>query len=381
MSSIFPSDIINVSVENHFARFSRKSSLVYIVVLLFFVGATVSLFLIETEITVQSRGVFRSSSEPVDIVAPVIAKVVKSDLHENESVLCGDTLVWLDCRKQSERIAYIQKRISENEAYLNDISFMLSFRYSDLTTSLYKATYAQYCQKLSEFDMHIELFQKSFTRAKVLFDNQVIPEAELEEEQFQLDKILEEKKIHAQISHNEWQQLAVNYQQENKSYASEIVSLKSEVKNYTITAPVTGHITNYNGIKTGGFVTTGQVIAIISPNDHIIAEHLVSPQDIGYLHENMSVNFQVDAYNYNQWGMASGIVTEISKEIYIVNNQPFFKVQSGLDQSYLSLKNGYRGELKKGLTNTARYKITKRTLAQLLFDKTDSWLNPNVFSE
>jgi hypothetical protein len=58
-----------------------------------------------------------------------------------------------------------------------------------------------------------------------------------------------------------------------------------------------------------------------------------------------------------------------------------FKVRSSLDQSFLALKNGYRGELKKGLTVTARFRVTKRTLAQLLFDKTDNWLNPKIIKE
>ncbi|HYQ59077.1 MAG TPA: HlyD family efflux transporter periplasmic adaptor subunit, partial [Draconibacterium sp.] len=381
MNSIFPPEIINVSIENHFAQFSKKSSSLYLVVLLFFIGAVISLFFIKAEITVQSRGVFRSSSQPIELISPVVAKVEKSNLNENQFVLKGDTLVWLECKKQSDRIDHIQKRILDNKAYLNDISAMLSYKYSDLATSLYKTTHAQYRQKLSDFDMQIDLFQKSYKRAKTLFDKQVIPATELENKQFQLDKVLEEKKIYVQMSRNEWQQLAVNYHQNNENYASEIQSLKSEIKNFTITAPAAGHITNYNGIKTGGFVSTGQTIAIISPDDSIMAEHLVSPQDIGYLYENMPVIFQVDAYNYNQWGTASGNVTEISNEIYIVNNQPFFKVLSSLDESCLSLKNGYQGKLKKGFTNTARYKITKRTLAQLLIDKTDNWLNPKIITE
>ncbi|MFV0590349.1 MAG: HlyD family secretion protein [Draconibacterium sp.] len=381
MNSIFPSDIINVSLENHFVKFNRKSRLIYIVVIMFFLVGTVSLFLIRTEITVQSRGVFRSATEPVELVSPVIAKVIETNLNENQPVMCGDTLVWLDCRKQTERIAYVLKRTSENELYLKDISSMLSFQYSDLTTSLYKTTHAQYRQKLSEYDMQIELFQKAFTRAKILFDNEVIPEAELEESQFQLNKIIEEKKNYVQICRNEWQQLSVNYHQENKDYASEVEGLKNEINNYAVVAPTSGHVTNYSGIKPGGFVTTGQTIAIISPDDQIMAEHLVSPQDIGFLNKNMPVVFQVDAFNYNQWGMATGTLIEISEEIYIVNNQPYFKVRSSLDQTHLSLKNGYQGKLKKGLTNTARYKVAKRTFAQLLFDKADDWLNPRIISE
>ena len=104
MKNVFPPEIINVSVESHFSRFNKKSKLLYVVVLLFFAGTVMSLFLIKTEITVQSRGVFRSSSESIELISPVVAKVVKSNLDENQSVSRGDTLIWLDCKKQSERI-------------------------------------------------------------------------------------------------------------------------------------------------------------------------------------------------------------------------------------------------------------------------------------
>lgn len=112
-----------------------------------------------------------------------------------------------------------------------------------------------------------------------------------------------------------------------------------------------------------------------------MAEHLVAPQDIGYLQKEMPVLFQVDAYNYNQWGLATGNIIDISNEIHVINGAPFFKVRCSLNEEELSLKNGYSGKLKKGLTTTARFKVTKRTLAQLLFDKADDWLNPKLIKE
>jgi len=173
----------------------------------------------------------------------------------------------------------------------------------------------------------------------------------------------------------------VTYRLENKEYKNEILNLQNEKRNYMIIAPISGHIVNFSGIQSGGFVTTGESLASISPDEKIIAENLVPPKDIGYLKNGMPVVFQIDAYNYNQWGLASGEITEISDEVYLVNNQPFFRVRSSLNQSYLTLKNGYEGKLKKGLTTTARFRITKRTLAQMLFDKTDDWLNPKIISE
>jgi multidrug resistance efflux pump len=381
MKNIFPTEIISLSVENHFSTFSKKSRLIYFMVLLFFVLVVVSLFIIQVEITVQSRGLLRSSGEPIQITAPVVAEVTKSVLVENRLVAKGDTLVWLNNRKLKERVDYLQSLNAENEAYLNDIEQMLGFHYTNLKTSLLKTTHAHYRQQLAEFDLSIQLLQKAHTRAFTLFEKKVIPMTEMEEKEFQLHYKLEEKKNFVHQTRNDWQQLTTQYKQAIKKNKNEIDGLIRDMENYFILAPGTGNIANYNGIRSGSFVTTGQTIATISLNEDIISEHLVPPKDIGYLRKEMHVIFQVDAYNYNQWGLATGSITDISKEIYLVNNRPFFKVRCRLNETQLTLKNGYIGKLKKGLTATARFKITKRTLAQLFFDKTDNWLNPNIIKD
>lgn len=380
MSTIFPPEIIRESVENHFSKFSNKSSAIYISVILMFLGTVVSLFFIETEITVQSRGLIRSTSEPIQITSPVVAEVLRSSLEENKFVQTGDTLLWLNDAKYTEHIEHLQNLVNENELYLKDISLMAGSKYTGLKSELYSSTHSNYRQKLNEFDLNIELLQKSYKRANLLFQKQVIPLTEIEEKKFQLEKMIEEKKIFMQTSRNEWQRQATGYKLENKKYANEIDGLIRDMENYAILAPGTGFISNYNGIQQGSYVSPGQAIAIISPTDTIIAEHLVPPKDIGYLHKGMQVIYQVDAYNYNQWGLASGEIKDISDEIYFMNNQPFFKVRCSLNETHLSLKNGYKGKLKKGLTTTARFKITKRTVAQLFFDKTDNWLNPKIMN-
>ncbi len=49
-----------------------------------------------------------------------------------------------------------------------------------------------------------------------------------------------------------------------------------------------------------------------------------------------------------------------------------------MDKDFLSLKNGYKGYLKKGMTVFARFVIAERTVMQLLVDKVDNWLRPGV---
>ncbi|MCK5402204.1 MAG: secretion protein HlyD, partial [Flavobacteriaceae bacterium] len=88
--------------------------------------------------------------------------------------------------------------------------------------------------------------------------------------------------------------------------------------------------------------------------------------------------FQLDAFNYNQWGMLEGKVIEIDKNITVQNNASFFKVRCSLYTKQLQLKNGYKTNISKGMTLTTRYFITRRSLYDLLFDKVDDWFNPKI---
>jgi membrane fusion protein, peptide pheromone/bacteriocin exporter len=44
--------------------------------------------------------------------------------------------------------------------------------------------------------------------------------------------------------------------------------------------------------------------------------------------------------------------------------------------AHLVLPNGVRGELKQGLTLTARYVVARRSLLQILYEDASAWLNP-----
>ena len=154
--------------------------------------------------------------------------------------------------------------------------------------------------------------------------------------------------------------------------------MQREKQQYIITAPISGTITGYTGVKKGNFIVPNQQIGRISPDNELLVECYISPSNIGLIRQDMNVSFQFHSFNYNQWGIGSGKVIELSNNVVNINDQPYFKVRCNLDQSYLSLKNGYKGYLKKGMSLTGRFMITKRSLFQLLYDKTDNWLNPKI---
>jgi membrane fusion protein, peptide pheromone/bacteriocin exporter len=382
MERIFPPEVIRYSAEVHFHTLSRRTQVIYCLILCFIAGSLVSLFLIKTEITVLSRGLLRSQKEPVPITIPVNAEIIKSSIKEDRFVYAGDTLLWLNKEKLDKRIDYLQDMIRKNNAYLKDLVLLLDSNsyVAEPGTNLFKRSKEEYLQQISRFNTEIIMLEKKHSRATILFDKKVISRTEKEEKEFQLARKRNEKEVFIKLTHNKWQQLAENYIIENEKYNNEITGLKEDIEKYILLAPHSGYISNSTGVLPGNFIMSGKVVGVIQPADSLISEHLVTPKDIGYLRQGMNVMFQIDAYDHNQWGMATGKIINISRDIYMIDNQPFFKIKCEINEKYLALNNGYQGKLKKGLTTTARFIVTERTLAQLLFDKTDNWFNPNILS-
>ncbi len=153
--------------------------------------------------------------------------------------------------------------------------------------------------------------------------------------------------------------------------------LLQEKEKYKVKAPMSGTIQNFSGIYPGSFIAANQAIAEISPDTSLIVESYISPRDIGLVYTGIPAKFQIDAFDYNQWGMVSGKIIEISNDIQLLEGQPVFQIKCALDKNFLQLKNGYKGKLKKGMTVQSRFIVAERSLFQLLYDNVDDWLNPS----
>lgn len=178
--------------------------------------------------------------------------------------------------------------------------------------------------------------------------------------------------------HSSWQAALVNHQNQLKELENNQVELEETNNLSIVKAPVSGTLLNVKGIEKGSFISIGIQLAEISPKSDLIVECYIDPIDIGLLKKEKKVNFQVSAFNYNQWGLASGKITAIGNDVQMINNTPMFKVLCSLDQNFLQLKNGFKGQLKKGMLVNARFELTERSLFDLLYDKMDDWVNPST---
>jgi HlyD family secretion protein len=347
------------------------------VVLLVIAVTIAALPFIKIEISARARGIVRSNVENAYLQPAVYAEVKKIDIRENQLVAKGDTLVVLNTDKIDEQITGLKRSLTENLQFIADLQTLIDGK-GQLQTPKYQSEKAKYTYEVEEQSIQFSLIKKQYELNKALYDKQVIARMDFLQYQSKYDAAFNQLNLVKKQYLNNWQSAISQFNISNTEIESNIAQLEKEKRFYVVIAPVSGEITNITGIKPGSFLVPNQTIAQISPNDDIMIECYIAPGDIGYIKVGQNVKLQMDAFNYNQWGFGAGEVIEVSPDIYDINNQPVFKIRCALKTDYLKLKNGHKGFIKKGMTLSARFFLTERSLWQLLFDKTDAWINPNL---
>ena len=371
----FSSDPIN-NLENLIAKNRTKSTSIYLVVVLCVFLFLVLLPIIKVDISSQSRGIIRSKTDNVPLTSIVSGKIAWIKVKNNALIKKGDTLIKiskisLETEKQTN-----DTLSSSVTQYLEDVSNVLKGNTLNLKTSTAREDFYKFQSKKVELQSKVSQAQIAFNRNKTLFTKDVIAKAEYEKYMFELRFAKESLNSFVNQQRASWETQKRDLEDQIKNLKGAVAKIKVEENNYFILAPVTGTIETFIGLQVGSFINASQPIATISPVDNLIVESSVSPDDIGLIQKNQNVKFQIDAFNYNQWGLLEGKIIDIDKNITIKENQTFFKVRCSINSRTLQLKSGYRTQVSKGMTLTTRYIITRRSLFDLLFDKVDDWLNP-----
>jgi multidrug resistance efflux pump len=375
---LFPPEIIENTTEAHFHSNNRSFHWIYLSLLILVLTGIAILPVISVDVTSQSRGVIRTKNENTLIIPAFYGRVTKTFLEEGRHIQYGDTLVILESDRLDAQLENSMKLFETNLLFLEDLKCLSRDQPQQLKTPKYKNEWNKYTAGIREFDIKLKLLQEDFNQQKYLYSEKVIAEIDFLKSENNLETVKSQLELFKQEMKNNWQFEISRLELENEDIRSSIKQLRDEKSQYVITAPASGSLLEVIGVQTGSFVSPGQKLAEISLDEALIAECYVNSSDIGYLRSGQKVRFQFDAFNYNQWGLLEGKVSKISEDVIVVENQPVFKVRCELPSTYLQLKTGHKGVLKKGMTLTGRFVMTRRTLFQLLFDKVDDWLNPKI---
>jgi HlyD family secretion protein len=380
-AKIFPAEIMDYSVEKHFSRYNPGGRRLYLVVLAVFFLFVILMFVIKVDVSVKSVGIIRPLQERANIRSAFDGIIDSLFVTENSNVVAGQPLMKIRSRSADEKG---QALTSENEklmAEVSDLKKILAGSGRDLQSSVYAQQYNLYKQKLSDVQLRYDLARKNFNRYTTLYNGKVISAAEYDRYKYEMKAVESDVALVRQAQQSQWQADLTTLERQLVASGANVNIAEEQKELYTIRAQVSGTVQGLNQIQAGSFVSATQDLGEISPDSSLIAEAYIPSKDIGLIKAGASVRMQLDAFDYNSWGTLTGTVQSISSDIYTDADRPYFKVRCTLDKSYLELRNGYKGYVKKGMALQARFKITRRSLYQLLYDQTDDWLNPNIIKE
>jgi len=374
------------AVNDSFAyikRVSVKSRVVYLTIVLALIGALALLPFIYVDVSIQTPGIIQSEITRQTITAPFTGKLVYSNLKENRKVAKGDTLIVLDASAQKVTLESYKRRSGTLNREIVDLRTLVTFDSTKiakpfhLQSETYSSEFAYFLQLMKGLERKCAKQRVEYKRNLQLYNSKVIAKAEFENSEFSYFQQIDEFYSTLKKKVYDWEQNLQNNQKELLQLNSDIARLETEIASSVVTTKINGTIQQCTDDQVGTTLFSNQKLAELTPSTNLKVVCSVNPSDVGHIRVGQPVKMQVDAFSYMEWGMLTGRVEEISNDILSTSDQKiYFRVKCTLDKDYLSLKNGYKSYVKKGMTVNARMQVTRRSLYSLLFDKVDSWFNP-----
>lgn len=378
---LLPNEWIENSIETYIYQHTTKSQVIYWIVLLAVTITLVALPFIYVDISVQGSGVVRPVAEKAEITSSITEIVDSVFAKEGEQVNKGDVILRFRTNSSDYKINYQTSRLNDCSAQLADLAYLAEGNCPKFFSSpVRQQEYAYFIRKKQELETGLAQAEKEYLRNKTLFEKKVISEEEYDSYYFKFKSQQNELASLVQSQISTWQADQNTYR---NTYNEMSTNLKQEIKNkdmYIVRSPVGGTVDQFSGVYRGSSIQAGQSLAVISPDSTLCIEVYVTPRNIGFMSVGMSVNVQVESFNYNEWGTIPGRVKDISSD-FLTDSQgnSFYKVKCEMERDFLQLKNGRIGKLKKGMTVNAHFMVTRRSLFNLLYQKMDGWVNPKQY--
>ena len=365
-----------------------RSQLIYTSVLLAITVGLGTLTFIYVDVSVQATGMVRPVTERSEVRPLAGGRITALLVRENQPVRAGEVLMRLQTEVLDTKLQLTAAQQTERQTHIADLDRLTrwsvptsgdasaGWAVAGLSSPLYRQQYEQF-RFLAQENLQTQTKrQRELATARQLYGDKVIARIELEDKEYAFNSVAAQYQTLVERQRSDWQAALTQQKLSLTELRSQVRQLQQERDLYTVRASVNGTVSQLAGRYVGGYVQAGETIGVVSPDSTLVVECYVSPKDIGLLRPGQAARFQVDAFDYNQWGMLEGKVLDIANDFTMVEKQPAFRVRCKLTQNHLTLTNGYRGYLKKGMTLQARFVVTQRSLFQLLYDNADDWLNP-----
>jgi HlyD family secretion protein len=185
-----------------------------------------------------------------------------------------------------------------------------------------------------------------------------------------LDRMAENEKRIAEID-SQLNKTIVENQKRTSEIDSQISGAQQTLKYQAISSPVNGTVFDLRAYP--GYVPpsgqAAQPVLKIVPEDELIAEVFITPEDIGFVQKGMTTDVRISAFPYSEFGDVKGKVSFISDDS-LAPEPPYdffrYAAKIKLDQPYIEIR-GKKTPLQSGMSVQANIKVKEnRTVLSLL---------------
>jgi membrane fusion protein, peptide pheromone/bacteriocin exporter len=385
---LIPAILSADTVEGLVAEQGPEQPRIYQLLLLGGLVALASLPMLEVDVAVRSPGIIRAADERIELRSAVSGRLEQVLVRDNEQVKAGQPVVVLSSADVDERLMRNDVLQREHVARISDLQrvIVLAEEYEpggldsfvEWQTAAYAEEWNGYRAQLVSGRLAEARADNEQSRYAILAGKGIATQQELENARFETERLRAESRLLQAQTLARWQARLEDAVTALEGLASEEQRLTEERTHCVVRAPVDGVLVGFTGWSSGAFASAGQGLGSVSPDGGLLVEAQVSSRDAGLIRVGQPVRLQVDAYAYTWWGALEGEVTAIGGDSMVSGRGvlPGFKVLVRPSATTLTLPNGTRAELRKGLTVSARFLVARRSVLQLLYDEAGTWLNP-----
>lgn len=362
---------------------AKPSPGIYTSILLLVISFVFAIFFIRADVVVTVPGVARPLHERSEIKATATGKLKTVLCKEGERVTKNSLIAEITNEELKIRDKFLDQEITGNQKKVHDLRLLTrssntfsTIRLEQIITAPIRQQVLLLRNRLEELAGPIAVLEQELATNNLLLAGKIIAPRDAFIKTKELERQLALRKTLPSEQLLNWEIELETAIRNNRDHKNTKAQLSAEADRYRIKAPVNGFIQYISDKYPGVTIREGEPLCSISPDTTLIAECFVPTHQAGTLAPDQRVRFQIGAFDYNYFGTLTGKVLTIDEDYSLQENKGIYKVKCRFDQTTLSLKNGFKGHLKKGMSFQCSFIIGRRSIFQLLYDQLYNWFNP-----
>jgi len=320
------------------------------------------------EVSPSARVEVDSSAYAVQ--APLLGRVVRSDLHVGRAVQLGDVLVELDTASEELRLREAQVRTAGIDPELTLLRAELEAeeraRREERRSSRISADEA--AGRLHAAQADAQYADTELVRAEALFAQRLIARRDLDKARFDAQRRAAESATLASAARAVPQQQVTrerdrdariealgaqiaSLEAERNALAASLEGLRYEVERRRIRAPVAGVIAECSTLLPGSVVDEGtQIASIVASGPLIVVAQFAPPAAFGRIRPGQPAVLRLDGFPWAEFGSVSATVAHVAHEV----RDGSVRVELSIDP-----RSTFRGRLEHGMPGSLEIAVER----------------------